>query len=321
MAKDRVSDITCSYLKSFLLDYTVQHCEKLGIPRTDVKVTDIYDYKRHVFLQEKLSLPINPDTNAPLLFVPRRWLRVLPWINFENYVRDYYAIEVNSEVDSERFRVEIVEFNRHNYGAVQTYTARRERTQADCANDPLFNPIPIISAKRKFDEIKKLPSGKTANADKRYEDLVCQLLASILYPSLDFAAEQSRTDSGTLIRDLVFYNSRSMDFLRDIHQDYGCKQIVMELKNVRVAEREHINQLNRYLTEQFGRFGVLVTRNPLPKNIYQNTIDLWSAQRRCIITLTDADLELMVSVYESKQRLPIEVLKRQFLAFLRACPS
>ncbi len=35
-----------------------------------------------------------------------------------------------------------------------------------------------------------------------------------------------------------------------------------------------------------------------------NTIELWSGQRRCIIALTDSDVELMVEVFESKQRQP-----------------
>jgi hypothetical protein len=112
-----------------------------------------------------------------------------------------------------------------------------------------------------------------------------------------------------------------MDFLHDIHNDYGSRQIVLELKNVREIEREHINQLNRYLTDQLGRFGVIVTRNSLPRSMFRNTIDLWSGQRKCIIALTDQDLSLMVTLFESKQRIPIEVLKRTYLDFVRACPS
>jgi hypothetical protein len=124
-----------------------------------------------------------------------------------------------------------------------------------------------------------------------------------------------------LIRDLIFYNNRSFDLLRDIFDQFDSSQLVFELKNVREIEREHVNQLNRYLKDEFGRFGVLVTRNPLPKHIFKNTVDLWSGQRRCIIALTDADLEIMVTVFESKQRLAIEVLKRAYIEFTRACPS
>ena len=93
------------------------------------------------------------------------------------------------------------------------------------------------------------------------------------------------------------------------------------MKNVRKIGRDHINQLNRYMQSGFGRFGIFLTRNPLPKAMFQNTIDLWSSQRKCIIAITDEDLKLMVNVYESKQRSPIEVLKKKYIEFRRSCPS
>lgn len=142
-----------------------------------------------------------------------------------------------------------------------------------------------------------------------------------MYPHLDFAQEQSRTDSGALIRDLIFYNNRSLDFLKEVYKDYNSKQIVMEIKNVEKVEREHINQLSRYLVESLGSFGVIITRNKVPKNIGKNIIDLWSGHRKCIVVLTDDDVKLMVSVFESKQRLPIEVLKRAYIEFIRSTPS
>jgi len=212
-------------------------------------------------------------------------------------------------------------YNRANYGVVSEYVATKERQQADCKNDPLFRPIPVISAKKKLATILKLPTGKDQNADKAYENAVGPLLASLLYPHLDYATEQSRTESGVLIRDLIFYNGRSVEFLKDIFDRYDSRQLVFEMKNVRVVEREHINQLNRYLNDEFGKFGVLVTRHPLPNSVRKNIVDLWSSQRRAIITLTDDDLELMVSVFESKQRQPYEVLKRAYIDFTRSLPS
>jgi hypothetical protein len=93
------------------------------------------------------------------------------------------------------------------------------------------------------------------------------------------------------------------------------------MKNVKAIDREHINQLNRYLQPNIGRFGIFLTRNPLPKAMFSNTIDLWSAQRKCVIAITDEDLRLMVEIYESKQRSPIDVLKKKYVEFRRACPS
>ena len=120
---------------------------------------------------------------------------------------------------------------------------------------------------------------------------------------------------------IIFYNNTSYDFLKEIYNGYDCKQIVIELKNVKEVEREHVNQLNRYLNENFGRFGIIFTRNKVPKKIFQNTIDLWSGQRRCILIMDDSDLQLMCDVYESKQRHPIEVVKRKYIEFTRSCPA
>lgn len=109
--------------------------------------------------------------------------------------------------------------------------------------------------------------------------------------------------------------------MKELYDKYDCRQIVFEMKNVNEVSREHINQLNRYLSEQFGRFGIIITRNPLKKSIMRNTIDLWSGQRKCILCLTDEDIRLMVDVYENKQRDPMEVINKKYVEFIRMCPS
>lgn len=322
ISKDRISDFTCNFLKSFLVDYTIEHCLSLGIPLSKVRLKTLHDYKRQQFVEDaEVELPTHPKTNAPIIFVPKRWLRHTPWINFDNYFATACPKDDVVNTQGSDDRVQVLLYNRLNYGQVADYVKAKELTAEDCQTDPLFKQIPVLSAKRKLAEIKKLPSGTTDKADKQYEDAAAQLMASLLYPHLDFAATQSRSEGGATIRDLVFYNNRSVDFLKEILDDYKSRQIVMEMKNVRAIERDHINQLNRYLSNDLGSFGVLLTRNPLPKAMFRNTIELWSGQRRCIIALTDADLETMVEVFDSKQRTPIEVLKRQYIVFRRACPS
>ena len=320
VSKDRISDITCCIIKSWLVDFTIQQCDRIGIPRNAVNL-DLYDYKKQKFINEPVPLPINPVSGVPLLLTPKRWLRYVPWINYDDYFDNYYIRDIEKEYDGKKNRIEVLDYNRKNYDLVNKYTELKEKVTTDCKNDPLFTQIPVLSAKKKCEAILSLPTGKTDNADKKYEDLMVQILASMLYPHLDFAQEQSRIDSGSQIRDLIFYNNREYEFLRDIYDTYDCRQIVFELKNVAELERNHINQLNRYLTEQFGKFGIIFTRKKPPKNIYQNTIDLWSGQRRCILVFDDSDLQLMTDVYESKQRLPIEVLKRKYVEFMRNCPS
>ncbi len=321
VGKDRISDFACSFMKSHLIDYTIYQSERWAIPRKKILVENIYNYKANIFETENIELPINEITNMPILFIPKRWLRFMPWLNYESFVSEYLIMK-HSDWENKRYsRIELLDFNRNNYDLVQSYTKAKELKQTDCKNDPLFKSIPVLSSKRKLQTILKLPTGKENNADKEYENNLCQLLASLFYPQLDFAQEQVRTDSGVSIRDLIFYNNRSYDFLKDIYDDYNCKQIVFELKNVREVESQHINQLNRYLSTNFGRFGIIFTRNAPPKKIIKNTIDLWSGQRVCILILTDAELKLMCDIYENKQRLPVEVIKMKLIEFKRNCPS
>ncbi|WP_218155136.1 hypothetical protein [Nitrosospira multiformis] len=86
ISKDRVSDVACNYIKSFLIDYTVEQCEINGIPVEGVILDSIYGYKEHkLHLNQKVYLPVNPKSKSPIIFTPKRWLRYTPWINFDDY--------------------------------------------------------------------------------------------------------------------------------------------------------------------------------------------------------------------------------------------
>ena len=318
ISKDRISDFACNFLKSFLIDFTQDECKKYSIPIKEFIDVKVFNSKTCKIDEEKLLLPYNPEDNIPIIFVPKRWLRHTPWINYDDYFDKAYIKEgEEEEVDKPK----VLEYNRYNYDMISAYISAKERSQADCKNDPLFKQIPVISAKKCLNQIVKLPSGKTDNADKKFEDNCTKLFASLLYPHLDFAQAQSRIDSGTQIRDLIFYNNCSFPLLKELYDKYDCKQIVFEMKNVNEVGREHINQLNRYLSEQFGRFGIVIARNPLKKNIMRNTIDLWSGQRKCILCFNDEDIKLMVDVYENKQRDPMEIINKKYVEFIRLCPA
>jgi hypothetical protein len=319
IAEDRISDISASIIKSFLIDFTIENCEKHNIPMDKIDI-QCFDNKKYKMCRESVFLPVNPNTKQPIIFVPKRWLRKTNYISFRSYCNDYYIPQIQ-KTDEEHERVSILLYNRNNYDVVQQYIKIKERQKDDCKNDPLFKQIPVLSLKKKLDTLLKLPTGKTNNADKKYEEHLCLLLASLLYPYLDFAQAQSRTISGVSIRDLIFYNGSSDKFLEEIFKSYDCRQIVFELKNVKEIDTDHIDQLNRYLKDSFGKFGIIFTRNIVPRNVLKNTVDLWSGQRKCIIVLTDTDLRLMCQVYESKNRTPIDVIKSKYIEFTRMLPS
>lgn len=320
ISKDRISDFACSFLKSFLIDFTIDQCKRYGIPLESKSIQNVWDPKSRQFVNVNALLPTSPVDNQPLLLVPKRWLRHMPWINYEEYFEKHCPQDDISHVPERLDRVEVLSYNRDNYGVVAAYIEAKERTAADAANDPLFSQIPIRSARSKLAQIKKLPTGKDSGSDRAYETAIGQLLPSLLYPSLDFAQLQARTESGVSIRDLVFYNTQRTAFLREIYADYGSRQITFEMKNVARIERGHVDQLNRYMADELGRFGVFVTRSPLNSAIFKRTIDLWSGQRKAIITLTDGDVEQMVELFDSKQRDPLDVVFKKYAEFRRACP-
>jgi hypothetical protein len=321
ISRDRISDFTCSFLKSFLIDYTYQQCRDIGVPVQSVVVATVYDSDKRVFADVTAEVPVHPETTKPILFVPKRWLRFVPWINYDGYFKEACPQDDIAHEGEELTQVRVLTYNRDNFGVVDAYIREKERTAQDCKTDLLFSQIPVISARRKMDEISKLPTGKGDNADRQYEKAVGALMPTLLYPYLDFAAAQARTDNGVNIRDLSFYNTRSHDFLREIMQDYRSRQLTFEIKNVTRVNREHVDQLNRYLHQELGNFGLFLTRNPLKKAERSRTIDVWSGQRKALIPLTDEDLRQMVEVYDSKQRHPIDVLIRAYVQFRRACPG
>jgi len=320
ISKDRISDIACNFMKSFLIDFTIQEAHRLNISMQNVIIENVYDLTNEALTKVETEVPCHPITGKPFLFVPKRWLRYSPWLNYDDYFKNHCPQDDIAHEGEELTRVKVLTFNRDNYGVIDRYIKERERAFEDCKNDPLFEQIPIISAKRKFAALKKLPTGKDAGADIKYEKLIGELFASLLYPHLDFAQMQARTDSGVSIRDLIFYNNRSLPFLSELLDDYGSRQITMEMKNVKQIGRQHVDQLNRYLSDDLGKFGVFVTRNPLKKAEFQRTIDLWSGQRKAIISLSDQDVEQMVEVFVSKQRTPIEVINKKYVEYRRACP-
>jgi len=320
IGKDRISDIACNFMKSFLIDFTIDEAKKLNIPLVKTTISNVYDPNSRSLISVNTEVPCDPSSGRPMLVVPKRWLRHTPWLNFDHYFRNHCPQDDIAHTGEELTRVSVLTYNRDNYGIVDAYIQEREREFEDCKNDPLFEQIPVTSARRKLNAIKKLPTGKEDGADIKYEKLIGELFASLLYPHLDFAKMQARTDSGVSIRDLIFYNNRSLPFLSELMDDYGSRQITMEMKNVKKIGREHVDQLNRYLSDDLGKFGLFVTRNPLKRAEFQRTVDLWSGQRKAVISLDDQDIEQMVEVFVSKQRSPVEIIKKKYIQYRRACP-
>ena len=49
ISKDRISDIACNFLKSFLIDFTIDQCHKHDIPLVKVRLGSLYNYQAQRF--------------------------------------------------------------------------------------------------------------------------------------------------------------------------------------------------------------------------------------------------------------------------------
>jgi hypothetical protein len=323
IAEDRISDITASVLKDFFLEFTVKSARDLNIPTKPFVIDNIYDTLRKIWRPAgRVKLPYNPLDETPLIFAPLNLLRHLPWINYEDYYRSGYAPYVLSHNQAARkvSKHVVLEYNRQNYIAVERYIREKELLADRCKPDPLFERLVLATLRKKFLQLRELGTGTEGGNDKKYEELIFDLLSSLLYPLFSFAESRVRTASGVHIRDLIFYNDGSTDFFRDLRDRYDARQPVFELKNVKLLETEHVNQLYRYLDEEFGRFGLLVTRNPASKAVLKNTVDLHSSKRCMILCLDDSDVELMLNLLEA-DREPSEVIKKKYIEFTRLLPK
>jgi len=322
LAEDRISDLSAAVLKSFFVHFTRDRARNLNIPTQRFQISSVYDHDRHMWRPLAADLPYNPIDGSPLLFAPLNLLRHLPWINYDDYYRSMFARLVlpPNRKAKKVSKGEVLAHNRKSYVVVERYVAERERLAPNCLPTPLFEPLKLQTLWKKFGQLRALPTGKTNASDKRFEALAYELLQSLLYPELELADSQVRTESGAHIRDLIFYNDGKDEFLSDMRTRYDARQVVFELKNVHSLSGEHVNQLYRYLDDEIGHFGVLVTRNPTPRATRTNIVDLHSSKHTIILALNDSDLELMINALASGTR-PIGVLKWRYVEFVRSLPK
>jgi len=322
IAEDRISDVTASVIKGWLAEFTEARCEQHGLPTAKHRIM-AWDAAPLDWRPLDVRLPFNPADGSPVLLAPLDLLRRLPWINYGDYYRTTYAPLVlpPGRLGGAVAKQDVLAYNRAHFDVVKGYVAEREAIALACGPDPLFTPLSTATIKKKVAQIKALDTGREHGEDKKFEDLAVDALSSMLYPYLDFAADQVRTVSGAHIRDLIFHNDAKTPFLDDLRTLHGARQVVCELKNVAALETEHVNQLHRYLDdEEMGGFGILVARQPPRASVQRNIVDLHSSKRAAILCLDDSDLDLMVSLLESARH-PVEALRKKYVEFTRKLPK
>jgi len=327
ISADRVSDITANILKDSFISYTKRQCELWNIPvTTGVPVTHIFNFETGEWEDRYEDLPTNPYTSAPLIFVPRRIVRILPWINFDDYLRSEFMLflppkkkrlrmkrRVVSKIQLPK-KPDVVEITRKEIYRIDRYVARKEKTAHEAQPISVESDVPIDVGQF----IQDLRSLKTGLEDAyRYQDLLLKILNYLFEPELIDGTPQVRTEYGTEIRDIIFTNESDISFWRYIRENHGNFLVVFELKNKNKTDNSDVDQLANYLGDPTGYVGILISRN-LPQDgqrrkamaIYNKVVP-----RKIILFLSDEDVELML-IDKHSGKDPAKIIQKKYRDFM-----
>ena len=324
---DRVSDITANILKFFLIEYTKKQCQIWNIPICNaVPISHIFNFETGNWEDRYEDLPINPITGTPLLFVPRRIVRILPWINFDDYLRSEFLLFLPSkkkifqkrkQLESTKEKVkkpEIVELTRKEIHRIDRYIIKKERTAYEA------QPITVtsdssINTNNFINELILLKSGRD-NA-YNYQYLILKFLNYLFEPELVDGKPQVRTEYGTEIRDIVFTNESDISFWRFIRENHQNFLVVFELKNKEEINNSDIDQLANYLGDPTGYLGILVSRKQPKVGQRRKAFSIYNkiVPRKVILFISDEDIENMLKMKNSGQE-PTKFIQQKYRDFM-----
>lgn len=308
---DRVSDMAANFLSRHLIHYTQQQCELWKIEmKRHVPLRHVFELQDRVWADVYEDLPVSPVDGKPMLFVPRRWVRALPWINYDHFFRT----ELRSFLDARRGQSaslapppagagvrpkgEVVHLTQSDVALIDRYVRTRE-SEADQAepSTAYLDADACKEAERLKDLIKATPSGRRAASD--YHRLVLEILNFLLSPGLVNGQVEVATIDGTERRDIIFTNESEHSFWQYARSNHDAIFVMFEVKNVETLDLPAINQVATYLGDRIGRLGFIVTRADAPNNVLRKINSVWNdsgTQRKVILVLTDANLNELLDL-------------------------
>jgi len=335
---DRVSDIAANILKDFLIEYTQEQAALWNIPITaGVPISHYFDGTANEWSDGYFDLPQNPLTGAPILLVPRRLVRRLPWINYDDYVRTDFKLFLPSTRRPAHTshgtqvprpprlqKQHVVETTRHQLELVEQYVSRKEK-DASLALPVGLSTLDGTSeedtaqesqlAERFIARLTLLPTGAAA-AD--YQRLVYEILNYCFEPELTDGKMESKTLDGTERRDITYLNEAETSFWSYVRFTYGSPCVMFEVKNVGAVTIEHINQTATYLGAHLGMLGCIVTRHAPEENIIRKQYAVYnntpSMPRKVILILSDDDLLELIRAKQQGQY-PAKLIQQRYRVF------
>lgn len=307
---DRVSDIAANVMKSFLIAYTQRQSAIWGLTmKSGVPVGHIYDSSSKQWKDSHEDLPVSPVDNSPILLVPRRIVRALPWINYDDFFRTEFSTYLSSKrqaqrshpkqtVDDEqresdsKSKLSVVTVTRSDIGLVDRYIRSREQQAAEAR--PALDYIDEDACEEADTLKQKLVAIRPGRADaENYQRLVLEILNYLFNPELIDGKPEVRTIDGTERRDIIFTNDSDETFWSYVRFTHDGIIIMFEAKNTNELGLAEINQTATYLGDRIGRLGIIVTRKTPPETVQRKIFSVWNdsaPNRKVILTVSDDEL-------------------------------
>lgn len=276
---DRISDMAANLLKQYLIEYTQKQCDIWRIPLSSgVPIENIFDPNEFSWFDSYFDLPVSLYDDSPILLVPRRIVRTLPWINYDDFFRMEFSAFLRAKRVRARFakdtkalydkstkvdKHQIVLLTRKEVERVDHYVQAKETAASDA--QPSLTYIDFKGTCPESESLKQrlrsLTSGiKNASA---YQRLVLEILNFLFNPELIDGELEVRTIDGTERRDIIFTNDSDQSFWSYLRTEHSSLFIMFETKNTESVDNAHLNQAATYLGDRIGRLGFIVTKNPV----------------------------------------------------------
>jgi hypothetical protein len=308
---DRVSDIAANILKRFLIGYTHRQCRLWGIPlKSGVPVSHVFDTENGGWADSYEEMPVSPLDGSPILLVPRRWVRSLPWINYDDFSRTEFRAYLAARRDKarssrnaggspagSRLKQDIVTVTRRDIALVDRYVQARERRAADAVPELLYIDEDAASeAETLLHRLEACPAGRERAAD--YQRLVLEILNFLFNPDLIDGSLEEATAEGTERRDIVFTNDSDEPFWAYVRTEHSGLLLMFETKNTLDLDMAAVNQTATYLGDRLGRLGVIVTRQQETEAVRRKLFSVWndSSPRKVILVLADEHLKQLLAL-------------------------
>jgi len=331
---DRVSDITANVLKSFLVEYTQRQCALWDIPvRSGIPLEHIYESESQSWSDAYLDLPVNPNDGSPILLVPRRLVRALPWINYDDFLRTEFKtylkarrtlsagspssrIRTGLSEEIEQAKPGVVTVTRQDITIVERYVQSRERDAANAR--PAFDYIDEDSCREAESLKAKLTAIQAGQSDAAaFQQLVLEILNYLFNPELIDGQPEVRTVDGTERRDIIFTNDSDESFWAFIRNEHSGIVVTFDAKNKNVLELSDVNQMATYLGDRLGTFGVIVTRGRPTESVQRKMFAVWNDNRKVILALSDQDVRDLLDL-RCRNGSPTKWMQRHYRAFRTA---